>query len=33
MSLDHSKVFPESGDFIQKLKKSTMKNPNKKSDK
>jgi len=33
MSLDHSKVFPESNDFIQKLEKSTTKNPNKKSDK
>jgi len=33
MSLDHSKVFPESDDFIQKLEKSTLKNQNKKSDK
>ena len=33
MSLDHYKVFPESSDFIQKLEKSTTKNPNKKSDK
>ena len=33
MSLDHSKVFPESDDFIQKLEKSTTKNPNKKSGK
>ena len=33
MSLDHSKVFPENNDFIQKLEKSTTKNQNKKSDK
>jgi len=33
MSLDHSKFFIESNDFIQKLEKSTTKNPNKKSDK
>ena len=33
MSLDHSKVFPESDDFIQKLEKSTTKNQKKKSDK
>ena len=33
MSLDYSKVFPESDKFIQKLKKSTTKNQNKKSDK
>ena len=33
MSLDHSKVFPESDDFIQKLEKQTTKNQNKKSDK
>ena len=33
MSLDHSKVFPESDDFIHKLEKSTAKNQNKKSDK
>ena len=33
MSLDHSKVFPESSDFIQKLKKQTTKSQNKKSDK
>ena len=33
MSLDHSKVFPESKDFIQKLEKSTTKNQNEKSNK
>ena len=33
MSLDHSKVSPESENFIQKLEKQTTKNPNKKSDK
>ena len=33
MSLDLSKVFPESSDFIQKLEKLTTKNQNKKSDK
>ena len=33
MSLDHSKVFPESSNFIQKLEKSTTKSQNKKSDK
>jgi len=33
MSLHHSKAFPESDDFIQKLEKSTTKNQNKKSDK
>ena len=33
MSLDHSKLFPESNDFIQKLEKQTTKNQNKKSEK
>ena len=33
MSLDHSKVFPESDEFIQKLEKLTTKSQNKKSDK
>jgi len=33
MSLKHSKVFPESGDFIQKIEKQSTKNQNKKSDK
>ena len=33
MSLDPSKVFPESNNFIQKLEKQTTKNPHKKSDK
>ena len=33
MSLNYSVVFPENNGFIQKLEKSTTKNPNKKSDK
>ena len=30
LALDHSKVFPESSDFIQKLENKTTKNQNKK---